>query len=135
MSFFKYYNERQDADGVPLWWPGGPGGYPFRGSQPPQTTAKEFEELKLQGQFRCNTFHLSNPEELKQYVSIRDKCTNGLWSLIDRDRIWDEETKNYRIYLEWVEIAYGLPPQGGQDAVRNYTQSAKKLAGTRKDWW
>lgn len=143
MSFFKYYRENADADGVPLWWPGGPDGFPFRGSQPPQTTDGEYENLKLTGQFRCKTFYLANAEDFKEYTNIRDKCSNGLFIPVDRDRAWDEKTDNYRIYLEWVELAYDTPSvqRGVTDAVRNYTKETgattlpyRRLAGVNQDW-
>jgi hypothetical protein len=144
MSFFKYYPEREDADGVPLWWPGGPDGFPYRGKQPPQTTAEEYANMRLTGVFRCQTFYLDNEEDLKQYKKIRDKCANGLFIPVDRDRQWVDAKNTYRVYLEWLELAYDTPPvqSGVTDAVRNYTQTPatsvllpyRRLAGLRQDW-
>lgn len=110
MSFFKYYRERADADGEKLWWPGGPDGFPFRGSQPPQTTGDQYDGLKLTGKARVRLFYLSKPEDYRDYIQVRDKCANGLYAQLDRDRVWDEDTKNYRIWLEWVELGYDTPP-------------------------
>jgi hypothetical protein len=142
MSFFKYYNERQDADGEKLWWPGGPDGFPFRGGQPPQTTKDEFEKLKLTGKARCRLFYLDTEADLKDYITIRDKCANGLYVPIDRDRVWDEDRKNYRIFLEWLELGYDNQPitEGSRDAVRNYIQQPQgetlpysRLAGVKSN--
>jgi hypothetical protein len=128
MSFFKYYRERQDADGEQLWWPGGPEGFPFRGSQPPQTTRDEFENMKLAGKARCRLFYLAKPDDLRDYIIIRDKCANGLYVPLDRERVWDEESKNYRIFLEWLELGYEtIPTEGMQDAIRDYTQRPEAL--------
>lgn len=144
MSFFKYHNETKDSDGLPLWWPGGPEGYPVRGNKPNNTTDAEFEKLKLNGKFKCKTFYLSKPEDNTKYIDVRDKASNGLFVVVDRDRQWDEDSKDYRIYLEWVELAYELPPStpvGGIDAVQEYTKNAKtimpysRLAGVNKDGW
>lgn len=140
MNFFKYYNEKQSSDGKSLWWPGGPEGFPFKGEIPPLTTKKEYDNLQLSGTFRCRLFYLSNQEDVKEYAKIRDKCANGLYYLIDRDRQWDDEIKNYRIYLEWLELAYELPPNTSIDAVKEYKQNAQtinpinRLAGFSKDW-
>ncbi len=143
-SYFRYYKERQDADGVPLWWPGGPGGFPVRGQQPPQTTDAEYAKLQLSGKFRCRTFYLAKEEDLRDYILVRDKCSNQLYIPIDRDRQWDEETNDYRIYLEWLELGYDTPPvqSGATDAIRNYTKADtatstlpySRLAGVNKDW-
>jgi hypothetical protein len=139
MSFFKYYTERQDADGERLWWPGGPDGFPFRGPQPPQTTKEEFEDLKLTGKARCRVFYLNDEAQMRDYIMIRDKCANGLFVALDRDRVWDEATKNYRIFLEWLELGYDRPPVGVKtDAIRDYTNKQdavllpyNRLAGVR----
>lgn len=144
MSFFRYYKDKQDADGESLWWPGGPDGFPFRGQKPPSTTESEYENMKLGGKFRCRVFYLANEDDFREYAAIRDKCANGLYAPVDRDRIWDEKTGNYRVYLEWVELGYDLPPTvgiGAKDAVREYTDKAEnsvtlpysKLAGVNKD--
>jgi hypothetical protein len=138
MSFFKYYNQKQDSDGEPLWWPGGPEGYPFRGQQPPQTKKEEFDQLALAGKARVRLFHLDKEEDLKAYIEVRDKCANSLYILLDRDRVWDEDTKNYRIYLEWLELGYDMPPPERNDAVQEYIKQPQgtsfpfgRLAGLR----
>lgn len=109
MSFFKYYKESADQDGEKLWWPGGPEGFPFRGRTPPTITQNEYDNLKLAGKFRCAMFYLDKEEDTKAYTKIRDKCANGLWALLDKDRTWDAETKSYRIYIEWLELGYDMP--------------------------
>jgi hypothetical protein len=139
MSFFKYYKEQKDADGESLWWPGGPAGFPFRGPQPPQTTRDEFDNLKLSGKARVRLFYLSKPEDLREYVLVRDKCANGLFVMLDRERVWDEDTKNYRVFVEWLELGYEMPStEGARDAVREYVQGPEsatipysRLAGIR----
>ena len=135
-SFFKYYREKHDQDGERLWWPGGPDGYPFRGAMPPQTKQHEYENLNPVGKLRCRLFYLSKPEDLKDYSIIRDKCANGLFVPVDRDRVWDENTQNYRIFLEWLEMGYEVAPKENIDAIHNYIQqpqavplSYDKLAG------
>ena len=110
MSFFKYFGETSDEDGTRLSWPGGPAGFPFRGNNPPTTKLEEYENLQLSGKARWRLFYLAKPEDAKAYTAVRDKCANGYYALVDRDRQWDEETKNYRIFMEWVEIAYDVPP-------------------------
>lgn len=110
MSLFKYFGQKQDADGDPLWWPGGPEGFPFIGGQPPTTSQNEYEDLKLSGKFRSKTFYLAKEDDLREYVVTKDKIVNGLYVQLDRDKEWDRETQGMRIYLEWVELAYIVPP-------------------------
>lgn len=144
MSFFRYYKDQKDADGAPLWWPGGPDGFPFRGSKPPLLKENEYSDLRLSGVFRMQIFYLSKEEDAKKYAEIRDKCSNGLYIAVDRDRQWDDKSNNYRIYLEWIELAYDLPPNqsGAIDAVRDYTKQDsaqailpyRRLAGLNQSW-
>lgn len=139
MSFFKYFRESQDSDGEKLWWPGGPDGYPYRGKAPPTVTDSEFSEMKPTGKFKQRLFHLAKEDEAQEYTIIRDKCSNGYYIPIDRDRVWDEGSNNYRIYLEWVEPAYEAPPaqSGGKDAIKEHiatdsiTVPYSRLAGVR----
>jgi hypothetical protein len=105
-DLFKYYNERVDVDGESLHWPGGPAGYPFRGPKPPQLKEEEYQNLRPIYKARCGLFHLSDSEEARQYLSIREKCANKYFIQIDRERIWDAEKNNYNIFLEWLEPAY-----------------------------
>lgn len=134
MSLFRYYRDQQDADGDKLWWPGGADGFPFRGNSPPQTTRKEFENLQLAHKFRCRTFYLAKEEDYKAYMDIRERCANGLYTPVDRDRQWDEDSKDYRVYLEWIESAYEtMPPTGAFKNVPTDTNSTTvpygRLAG------
>lgn len=117
----KYSRERQDADGEPLFWPGGPEGWPFRGRQPPQTHQEEFDTLQPVGKLRCRVFYLDNDDDVKAYTIVRDKCANHLFVPVDRDRAWDPERKTYRIFLEWLEMAYELPPKENLDAIHQFT--------------
>lgn len=142
-SFFRYYRERQDADGESLWWPGGPDGFPFRGRQPPQTTNTEYESLQPSGKARWRLFYLADEADARDYIAIRDKCANGLFVPLDRDRVWDEKTNNYRIFLEWLELGYDTPPpEGFRDAAREYTNQStglllpyNRLAGVQNEAW
>lgn len=127
MNAVKYFRERQDADGVPLFWPGGPEGFPFRGRQPPQTNQKEYEDLTATGKLRCRVFYLNEPKDLQDYVAVRDKCANGLFIPVDRDRVWDDEKKTYRIFLEWLEMGYELPPMESTDAIRSYVNQPESI--------
>jgi hypothetical protein len=140
MRFQKYTREAKDADGELLTWPGGPDGFPFRGPPPPQTKGEEYDNLQLSGKFRCRLFRFNVEQDLKDYIIVRDKCANGLFIMIDRDRVWDEEDKNYRIFLEWVEVAYETAPrEGGVDAIKDYARDKQatllpynRLAGLQK---
>lgn len=108
-SLFLYYNERQDADGTPLFWPGGPGGLPFRGRAPGAISQDEYERLQVAGVVRARTFFMNNEEDVKQYCDVRGKAVNGMFAILDRVVRWDDEQRCERIFLEWAELAYGMP--------------------------
>lgn len=140
MSYFQYYNEKQDADGEPLFWPGGPAGFPYRGANPPLLKQEEYDRLELVGKFRCHIFRLWEEKDLTEYTKIREKCTNGLWAVVDKDRKWNDDHQNYTVYLEWVEMAYEqrkskdpLKQQISQGTGR--TLPYKDLAGISNEIW
>jgi len=72
--------------------------------------ADEYENLGLSGVARVKTFYLAKPDDLTEYTEIVDKIANGLYYQVDRARDWDEESKGYRIYLEWLELSYSSTP-------------------------
>ncbi len=142
MNFARYHKEKQDTDGEPLWWPGGPDGFPFRGSRPPTVTDTEYQDLVSAAKVRQKLFYLNKEEDAKDYIIVREKCANGLFIPIDRDRVWDEETNNYRVYLEWAEPAYEAPTSGVKDAIKEYAQQdgavtipVNRLAGLQAKGW
>jgi hypothetical protein len=108
-SLFRYWQERRDADGEPLFWPGGPAGFPLRG-KPRALTNEEYESLPLSFKFRSRTFYLDNEEDAGQYQDVCERIANALYLKQDRDRQWDPERGCYRIYLEWLEPGYMIPP-------------------------
>ncbi len=126
MSFGKYFNEVQDTDGDGLWWPGGPTGFPFRGNaKPPLTKEEEFQNIPVTYKFRNKLFYLSKEDDAKLYAQIRDKCANGLFIPIDKERTWDDETKHYKVYLEWVEPAHELPRNSGaNDGIKQHIEDS-----------
>ena len=123
-----------------MWWPGGPDGFPFRGKTPPLTTKTEYDDLRLPGTFHYRLVFLADPKDAEDYRKICDRCVNGLYLKKWEDRAWDEQTRNYRVGLEWVEVAYDTAQLGGTDAVHEETKSAPtiqplhKLAGLNKVW-
>ena len=138
MAISKYHSEHYDSDGERLWWPGGPNGFPFRGPVPPTVTNSEYENMQPTFKFRCRLFDLGKEEDLKNYQLIRDKCSNGMFFQLDKDRAWDDGIKNYRVYLEWVEPAYEIKPQiGVKDAIHAHkdqesvTVPLSRLSGLR----
>jgi hypothetical protein len=108
-SLFRYWQERRDADGEPLSWPGGPGGFPYRGN-PRTFTKEEWETLQLAYKFRYKTFYLNDEEDGKQYQDVCERVANGYFLMRDRERQWDPERQCFRIYLEWLEPGYVAPP-------------------------
>ena len=138
MSLFKYYGQSQDSDGAPLWWPGGPEGYPVLGPKEPFTKQAEYENLHLCGKARCKTFYLAKPDDLREYLEVRDRIVNGWFVQVDRERLWDTETQGYKVFLEWVEVAYIQSPtkDGVKDEIQRNPDAIVmplgKLAGVQR---
>lgn len=124
-SLFLYYNERQDTDGNPLFWPGGPSGLPFRGQPPGAISQEEYEQLAVAGVVRTRAFFMDSEEDMKAYCDVRGRAFNGMYVIMDRIVRWDEARKCERIFLEWAELAHGslrggaarTPMEGPSNAV------------------
>lgn len=110
-SLFKYIDERSDENGRPLFWPGGPGGFPFRGPVPPDLTENEYENLKITGDFYVRTFWMNDVDDVTAYRNIMDRVNSGWFYIRDRDRVWSEKQQCHVIYLEWVQV-YNETRQG-----------------------
>lgn len=114
MGFLKYFGERGGVEtqhGGQLHWPGTPAGFPFRGSSAPTLTDEERDELPVSIDFHCRVFELWQEEDEKEYKDIRDRGANGWYQIVHIERLYDEERKNWRVYLEWHQV-YGELPNG-----------------------
>jgi hypothetical protein len=138
------FRDAKDQDGAQLWWLTGLNGYPIRGPKPPLLTRAELSNLPLVGKFRRRTFRLWDPEEAKAYEAVQDRCINGIFHRLERDKVWSETNNDYQIYLEWVELAYEVPANHkfssatyeGQviEPTQNSVAPYDRLAGVARGW-
>ena len=125
MGVLKYFGERGGSDSVhggQLNWPGTSTGFPFRGNNVPSLTTEENEEIPLAFDFHCKIFELWDEDALKEYRQIRDRAANGWYQLVHIERLFDEDQKNWRVYLEWNQI-YGELPKGKSPNYRGVTDA------------
>lgn len=103
----KYFGTAQDPAGQPLFWPGTPDGFPFRGTMPPAMKQEEWEDSANIVDAKTDILEL--PRDLDKYTEVIDRAANG-WYQIRKEIInYDEKEKVYRVLLQWLEI-YGQPP-------------------------
>jgi len=110
-SLFPYHKEREDADGDPLWWPGGPTGLPVRGGSPRAMTNEEWENMPVTFKVRVRTFDMRVTDDIEAYRGIAEKSANGYFQIRDREKVRDKETGEIlKIFLEWAEPAHIMEP-------------------------
>jgi hypothetical protein len=111
------------AGGGDLSFPGYEG-VPFRGPVP---DLKHDDPQHMQPQFGQNVyvkvFNLFDEEQLKQYSDICQMVGNGFAAISSEDRVYDDDIKNWRVFIRWIEF-FTYDPKGG---VRRGTY--RELAG------
>lgn len=135
MGILKYFGEGGGQDsthGGDLHWPGTAAGFPFRGSNVPTLTTEETEDIPLAFDFHCETFELWKEDETKKYRQIRDRAANSWYQLVHIERLYDEEHKGWRVYLEWNQI-YGELPKGKTPNYRGVTDGNAQTQTIRLD--
>ena len=103
-NLLKYFGNRNGDDD--LQWGrvlSGHDDMPFRGRAPLMTNEEYESKVKEFCDTKVQIFDLSKPEELAAYTDILDRIANGFCRLIEREKVYDPETKNWRRYMEWTE--------------------------------
>ncbi len=104
MMIRKYFDQKHDSLGKPLWWPGTSEGYPVRGELPKDLKQEEYENIPIVYDAKVDILEL--PRDNEKYAAIVDKCANG-WYVLRHEKIEFDPTKGiYRVFLQWLEI-YG----------------------------
>jgi len=49
-------------------------------------------------------FDMSKESDRQAYQWVQDRIANGWFVQVFVERKWSDETKNYHIYLEWVQL-------------------------------
>lgn len=109
-SILKFLNEQGEEHGGLLHWTASADSYPFRGEEIPHLKGDEIDEIPTSLDFHCATFDLTVPEQLKKYISIRDRAANGWFHIHHIHRFLDDPTR-VSVYVEWYQI-YGELPDG-----------------------
>lgn len=111
----KFFGEQDPRYGGPLLWPGNGMGIPFRspGGEVPLLKNHEYESLQMVGDFHVALLDLTDPEQLANYIWIRDRQINGLFSILFLQRFWDPAACRMLIYIEWNQLTSQLPPRAG----------------------
>ena len=119
MSILKSFAERggeSTEPGGPLHWPGTIEGFPFRGGDIPDFKEDEIDNVPLMVDFHVKIFELWKDEDREAYVQIRDRVANQWYQVVHIDRKYDDEHKNWRVYMEWHQI-YGEITNGKAPGV------------------
>lgn len=121
----KYSGEQDPRYGGHLYWHGNSYGIPFRspGEAVPLLKQHELENLPIVGDARVALFDLSKPDQMANYVWVRDRIRNRLFTLDFIQRFWDARNCRMLVYIEWTQL-YATIPQGS-----NYGNSSISYQG------
>jgi hypothetical protein len=75
-------------------------GLPYRGQAVPDL--KEDDPLSVGGQVHVHVLVLSNEDDFKLYRAIWQAVGNGFAQISQEDRVYDEDIKNWRVFIRWV---------------------------------
>jgi hypothetical protein len=97
----KYYGEQDPAVH------GGPRGYPLRLDRGrvsvPSVRQGQYEQARVVLDFKAAEFRTWEPESLAAYMKIMDRIANRQFFLRHQDRRYDDESRGYRFWVEWLQ--------------------------------
>lgn len=105
----KYTGLDESGHGGELIWPGTEEGYPVRlfpGQSVFPLKDDEYRELDVITDAKVKIFDLSNKDDLDEYEKILDRHHNGWYRILKESEVYDPDTKNWRVKLEWLQF-YG----------------------------
>jgi hypothetical protein len=112
--------QSKDHHGSHLTWPGTDAGFPILGRVSGVMKQEEFEELEHKFTYHARWFLMWEPADCNEYLYVQERAVNGWFKVLDREKIYDPIKRNYRIYLEWVQV-YGVAPKEQADGVHSLT--------------
>lgn len=78
--------------------------YPIRHSAESLVLKNEdYSKLSLVSDFKFYLFDLSNEKDQEYYRWVNDRIYGGIFSLITKERRWDEKTNKILVYMEWCQ--------------------------------
>ena len=107
-----------ERHGDRLTWPGTDAGFPILGRVSGPMKQQEYEELEHKFTYHARWFLMWEPADANEYLYVQERAVNGWFKIIDREKIYDPIRRDYRIWLEWVQV-YGVAPAGPVDGVHN----------------
>ena len=118
----KFSNEQSKArHGDILTWPGTDAGFPILGRVPTgMMKQQEYEELDHKFTFHARWFTMWEQDDANEYHYVQERAANGWFKVLDREKIYAPIKRNYRIYLEWLQV-YGVAPSTPTDGIHNLT--------------
>ncbi len=89
-------------------WPGRDG-LPFRGKSVP--SIKDDDELQPSRATKAHVdvFNLADQEDLIAYEKVMQVIANGFGALGAEERVYDNDVKNWRIFVRWWELYFHMP--------------------------
>lgn len=77
--------------------------YDFKDDDPPEYLPQKKANACV------NTFDLSDEDDYEQYRAVLQKIADNLAIISEEEKVYDAESKNWRIFLRWVEPYYAPP--------------------------
>jgi hypothetical protein len=107
-AIMKYCGEQDPRHKGFLVWTYMPFGLPLRlkpGQPIPKLESEElFQFSTIVADWWHDLFDMSKESDRQAYQWIQDRIANGWFVQVFVERKWNDETKNYHIYLEWVQL-------------------------------
>jgi hypothetical protein len=108
-----------ERHGDNLTWPGTDAGFPILGKVTNQMLKQhEYEELEHRFTYHARWFDMWTQADANEYLYVQERALNGWFKVLDREKIYDPVRRNYRIYLEWIQV-YGVPPREPVDGIHS----------------
>lgn len=122
MGLLERFGKEQSLErhGDHLVWPGTAAGFPILGKAPGLLKESEYEELDHKFTYHARMFRMWDEDDYREYLYVQERAVNGWFKVLDRERTWDVEEKNYQIWLEWIQI-YGVAATPPADGVHDLT--------------
>jgi hypothetical protein len=110
--------QSHERHGDQLTWPGTDAGFPILGRVSGTMKQQEFEELDHKLTYHARWFLMWEQADANEYLYVQERAMNGWFKVIDREKIYDPVRRDYRIWLEWVQV-YGVAPTESPDGVHS----------------
>ncbi len=102
------FDQYADRPGYLRWFQDEP--YPYRMRNPQASIQQEdFEFATLHQEFHCQTFDLTDEEDLEKYRIVSQRLLDGWYTIIDIQKKWDPDKGGMKIWMEWTQNYMEIP--------------------------